>query len=86
MDAFAALTTPAGPITVHAGQAGITRVTFGDEGSSGTSEVLRTALAELHEYFRGERQSFSVPSPRSPPRYSRRRCSGRWPKSPTSPR
>lgn len=68
--AKALIDTPIGALTVIANDAGICRVWFGDldEDAVGTSSAdahLATALAQLNEYFDGERTSFDVAIDRS---------------------
>jgi methylated-DNA-[protein]-cysteine S-methyltransferase len=63
--AWGCLETPVGKISAACGSAGVARIRYGDpldpvrpclEGA-----LLRTTLAELEEYFGGQRKSFSVP-------------------------
>ncbi len=68
--AKALIDTPIGALTVLANDVGICRVWFGDldEDIAGTSVAdahLATALAQLNEYFDGERTSFDVAIDRS---------------------
>lgn len=68
--AKALIDTPIGALTVLANDVGICRVWFGDldEDAVGTSVAdayLAAALAQLNEYFDGERTSFDVPIDRS---------------------
>ena len=68
--AKALIDTPIGALTVLANDAGVCRVWFGDldEDAVGTSVAdahLATALAQLNEYFDGERTSFDVAIDRS---------------------
>lgn len=63
--AWGCLETPVGPISVARGAAGITRIRYGrppDSARAGSDDaLLRATLAELEEYFRGQRKSFEVP-------------------------
>ena len=68
--AKALIDTPIGALTVIANDVGICRVWFGDldEDVAGTSVAdahLAAALAQLNEYFGGERTSFNVAIDRS---------------------
>jgi methylated-DNA-[protein]-cysteine S-methyltransferase len=68
--AKALIDTPIGALTVLANDVGICRVWFGDldEDVAGTSVAdanLAVALAQLNEYFRGERTTFNVAIERS---------------------
>ncbi len=70
-DFIAYLETPLGPLKVRADSCGITGVDFVGRGEPNPGrpadpreampKVLRTALVELDEYFRGMRRSFSLP-------------------------
>ncbi len=68
--AKALIDTPIGALTIIANDVGICRVWFGnlDEDVAGTSVAdahLAVALAQLNEYFGGERTSFNVAIDRS---------------------
>jgi methylated-DNA-[protein]-cysteine S-methyltransferase len=68
--AKALIDTPIGALTVIANDVGVCRVWFGDldDNVSGTTVAdahLETALAQLREYFDGERTSFDVAIDRS---------------------
>jgi methylated-DNA-[protein]-cysteine S-methyltransferase len=64
--ASAVLTTPLGPLYVRVDGDTVTAVRWvrdgePDDGGGGAAPALDTALAELDEYFAGQRQSFDVP-------------------------
>lgn len=64
------LTTAIGPLTLIADEDALLEVRFGDEGSAppraeraerGGNPILRKAVRQLEEYFRGERRNFDIP-------------------------
>ena len=68
--AKALIDTPIGALTVLANDVGVSRVWFGDLDDNGSGAAvadahLETALAQLREYFEGERTSFDVTIDRS---------------------
>ena len=54
------VTTPFGPVTLHADDAAITHVTWRGGATDGTA-LLRDATAQLTEYFAGTRRAFDLP-------------------------
>lgn len=54
------ISTPIGPLTLFASEAGLTRISFGGSGS-GTSPLLIDAASQLTEYFNGQRRTFQLP-------------------------
>ncbi len=54
------VTTPFGPVTLHADDAEITHVTWRGGATDGTA-LLRDATAQLTEYFAGTRRAFDLP-------------------------
>ena len=54
------VTTPFGPVTLHADDAEITHVTWRGGATDGTA-LLRDATAQLTEYFAGTRRGFDLP-------------------------
>lgn len=73
---WASLSTPLGPVSVGCSQAGVARVRYGAPPALGAGrpassargqtteaadDLAETARAELAEYFRGGRRTFSVP-------------------------
>lgn len=54
------ISTPIGPLTLFASDAGLTRISFGGAGS-GSSPLLIDAASQLAEYFTGQRHSFHLP-------------------------
>ena len=67
--AWGCLETPVGTISVACGPGEVARIKYGPpapdaarrQGHGAEHELLRATLAELEEYFRGQRKSFSVP-------------------------
>lgn len=62
----AVVATPIGPLTLEAGDAGLSTVWFGarpprDDAPRGEHPVLDAARAQLAEYFAGERRAFDLP-------------------------
>jgi methylated-DNA-[protein]-cysteine S-methyltransferase len=61
--AWGTLATPVGELSVACSEAGIARVRFGPApaGSPGGARLVGDALAQLGEYFAGERRVFGLP-------------------------
>lgn len=62
----AVLKTPIGPLTLEAGDAGLSTIWFGEraataEAPRGEHAVLAAARVQLEEYFAGERRAFDLP-------------------------
>ncbi len=75
MSTFTVVASPVGPLTLGAGDAGLTHVLFGDQRAStadgtgaGAARILDAAQGQLAEYFAGERRAFELPlDPRGTP-------------------
>ena len=66
MSATTVFESPIGPLTLVAGERGLTNLFFPGRGpspaeASGGSAVLADAVDQLDEYFAGERRSFDLP-------------------------
>lgn len=68
------ITTPIGALTVFASPLGVCRIDFGPseeteetsvDGGASAIDHLDAAIAQLDEYFRGDRRTFTVPIDRS---------------------
>lgn len=57
------LVTPAGSLTLEAGERGLRRVRFGevDIPFGGSAKLLARAIREFEEYFAGTRRAFDLP-------------------------
>lgn len=53
--------SPVGPLRLRADETSITELYFADGPQGQTSALLRTAEAQLGEYFAGQRQDFELP-------------------------
>jgi methylated-DNA-[protein]-cysteine S-methyltransferase len=75
--AWGSLATPVGDLSVACSEAGIARVRFGPPpagvADDGEASLARDALAQLREYFAGERRVFGLPVDWSAVSGSRRR-------------
>lgn len=53
--------TPAGALTVRATDDVVTRISFESALDSNPNKITQQACLELHEYFKGQRNSFDLP-------------------------